>query len=65
MLFYVISSIILFYPSLVQRLAIFGSVLQMLVIGASEVVGAAEVFFGAHIQIVVLHIVEHGINASN
>lgn len=49
----------------VQRLAVSGGVLKVLLIGAGEVMGATEILFGAHVEVVVLHGIEDSVEASN
>lgn len=44
-----LSSLILFDSSMIQCLRIFGGINHMLLIGAGEVMGAAEIFLGTHI----------------
>ena len=51
--------------SFVECLGIFCSILQVFLIGAGKIVGAAEILLGAHIEILVLYMVEYGINAGN
>ena len=55
----------LFDSALVECGRIFGGICKMLLIGACEIVSAAEIFFGAHIEVVVMHHVEHGIESGN
>ena len=38
--------------------------MQVLLIGAGEIVRAAEILLGAHVEVVVVHMVEHGVDAS-
>ena len=35
----------------------------MLLVGTSEIVGSAEVFLGTHIEVVVMHVIQHCIDA--
>ena len=49
--------------SFIECLGVFCRVLQVLLIGAGEVVGTAEIFLGAHVDVLVLYVVEHGIDA--
>ena len=50
--------------SLVECLGVFCRILQVLLIGAGEVVGTAEIFLGAHVDVLVLYVVEHGVDAT-
>ena len=49
--------------SLVECLGVFCRILQVLLIGAGEVVGTAEILLGAHVDVLVLYVVEHGVDA--
>ena len=51
--------------SLVECLGVFCRILQVLLIGAGEVVGTAEILLGAHVEIIVLDEVENSVNASH
>ena len=43
--------------SFVERLGVFCRILQVLLIGAGEVVGSAEILLGTHVDVVVLYVV--------
>ena len=49
--------------SLVQCCPIALRIVQVFAIGGSKVVSAREVFFGAHIEVIVMGIVQHSIQA--
>ena len=47
----------------VKCLAVFGGVLKVLVVCACEIVCAAEILLRAHVKVVMVDMVEHGVNA--
>lgn len=55
----------LFDTSLVEGFRVFGSVSQMFAVGACKVVCTGKVLFGAHIQVVVLDMVQYGIDTDD
>ena len=57
--------LVLFDTSFIECLAVLGSILQVLLVSFGEIMRSAEIFLCAHIEIVVMHMIEHGINASN
>lgn len=58
----VIFLFLLFNSSLIQSLAVTFGVLQVFLISTCKVVSAAEVFFGAHVYIVVVYVVQYSVN---
>ena len=53
----------LFDAPLVEGFCILGSVLQMFRVGLGKVMSAGEVFLGTHVEVVVLHEVQYGIDS--
>lgn len=60
---YVFCAELLLNAPMVDGCRVFGGILHVLFVGAGEVVRAAEVFFGAHIQVIVVLHIEHCIDA--
>ena len=55
----------LFDSSLIEGINVATSVGEMFAIADSKVVGAGEIFLGTHIDVVVLLVVEYGIDSSD
>ena len=51
--------------ALIECLAVLGGILQMLGVGTCKIVGTTEVLLGTHIEVVVMYVVEHCIDASH
>ena len=52
----------LFYAAFVECLCIFSGIVYVFLVGFGEVVGAAEILLGAHVEIVVMNAIEHSID---
>ncbi len=49
-------------PLSLQCLRIFGCILQVLLVSAGKIMSAAEILLGAHVEVIVLYMVEYGID---
>ena len=56
---------LLFDAPSVEGFRVFGGVGQMFAVGACKVVRTGKVLFGAHIQVVVLDMVQHGVDTGD